>query len=99
MGEYGDPDLPADWAYIRRYSPYQNARADVKYPPVLITTSTRDDRVHPGHARKFAAELEAQGHDVLFYENTEGGHSSGANAKEQAYSNALSYTFLLKEIW
>jgi len=98
MGEYGDPDVPAEWAYISRYSPYQNARADVKYPPVLVTTSTRDDRVHPGHARKFAAELEAQHHDVLFYENTEGGHSSGANNKEQAYLNALSYTFLLKEL-
>ncbi len=98
MGEYGDPDLPADWAYISRYSPYQNARADVTYPPVLITTSTRDDRVHPGHARKFAAELEAQHHDVLFYENIEGGHSAGANNKEQAYMNALAYTFLLKQL-
>ena len=98
MGEYGDPDNPADWAYISRYSPYQNARADVHYPPVLITTSTRDDRVHPGHARKFAAELEAQHHDVLFYENIEGGHSAGANNKEQAYMNALAYTFLLKQL-
>jgi prolyl oligopeptidase len=98
MGEYGDPDVPAEWAYIRRYSPYQNARADVKYPPVLITTSTRDDRVHPGHARKFAAELEAQRHDVLFYENTEGGHSEGANNEERAYLNALSYAFLLRQL-
>jgi prolyl oligopeptidase len=98
MGEYGDPDNPADWAYISRYSPYQNARADAHYPPVLITTSTRDDRVHPGHARKFAAELEEQHHDVLFYENIEGGHSAGANNKEQAYMNALAYTFLLKQL-
>ncbi|HXQ80889.1 MAG TPA: prolyl oligopeptidase family serine peptidase [Opitutaceae bacterium] len=98
MGEYGDPDLPADWAYISRYSPYQNAREDAKYPPVLITTSTRDDRVHPGHARKMAAELEAQHHDVLFYENIEGGHSAGANNREQAYLNALAFTFLLKQL-
>jgi prolyl oligopeptidase len=98
MGEYGDPDVPGEWAYISRYSPYQNARAEAKYPRVLIMTSTRDDRVHPGHARKFAAELEAQHHDVLYYENIEGGHSAGANNKEQAYFFALSYTFLLKEL-
>jgi len=98
MGEYGNPDVPAEWAYISRYSPYQNARADVRYPRVLITTSTRDDRVHPGHARKFAAELEAQHHDVLYYENIEGGHSAGANNKERAYLYALSYTFLLKQL-
>jgi prolyl oligopeptidase len=98
MGEYGDPDKPADWAYISRYSPYQNARADVKYPRILIMTSTRDDRVHPGHARKFAALLEAQHHDVLFYEYTEGGHAAGANNREQAYTNALAYTFLLKTL-
>jgi prolyl oligopeptidase len=98
IGEYGDPDVPAEWAYISRYSPYQNAREGVKYPPVLLTTSTRDDRVHPGHARKFAAELEAQHHDVLFYEDIEGGHSAGANNKAQAYSNALAFTFLLKQL-
>jgi prolyl oligopeptidase len=98
MGEYGDPDKPDEWAYISRYSPYQNARADAAYPRILITTSTRDDRVHPGHARKFAAELEAQHHDVLFYENMEGGHSSGANNREQAYMNALAFTFLLKTL-
>ncbi len=98
IGEYGDPDMPADWAYISRYSPYQNTRAEAKYPPVLITTSTRDDRVHPGHARKFAAELEAEHHEVLFFENTEGGHSSGANHREQANSNALAFTFLLQHL-
>jgi prolyl oligopeptidase len=98
MGEYGNPDVPEEWAYISRYSPYQNAREDAKYPRVLIMTSTRDDRVHPGHARKFAAELEAQHHDVLYYENIEGGHSAGANNKEQAYFFALSYTFLLKQL-
>jgi prolyl oligopeptidase len=95
MSEYGDPDKPAEWAYISRYSPYQNVRADARYPRILITTSTRDDRVHPGHARKFAAELEAQHHDVLLYENIEGGHSAGANNREQAYEYALAFTFLL----
>jgi prolyl oligopeptidase len=98
MGEYGNPDVPAEWAYISRYSPYQNAREDAKYPRTLITTSTRDDRVHPGHARKFAAELEAQHHDVLYFEYIEGGHSAGANNKERAYTNALAYTFLLKQL-
>ncbi len=98
MGEYGDPDVPAEWAYISRYSPYQNTREDAKYPRVLIITSTRDDRVHPGHARKMAARLEEEHHDVLYYENTEGGHSAGANNKEQAYFFALSYTFLLNQL-
>ncbi|HMD62197.1 MAG TPA: prolyl oligopeptidase family serine peptidase, partial [Opitutaceae bacterium] len=98
MGEYGDPDVPAEWAYISRYSPYQNTREGVRYPRVLITTSTRDDRVHPGHARKFAAELEAQHHDVLYFEYINGGHSAGANNKERAYTNAMAFTFLLKEL-
>jgi prolyl oligopeptidase len=94
IGEYGDPDDPQDWAYISRYSPYQNIFADRAYPPVLFTTSTRDDRVHPGHARKMAALMEAQGHDVLFYENTEGGHSAGADNSQAATTEALAYTFL-----
>ncbi len=98
MGEYGDPDVPAEWAYISRYSPYQNARDGVSYPPILITTSTRDDRVHPGHARKMAAELEAQHHEVAYYENIEGGHAGAANNEERAYMNALAFTFLLKEL-
>jgi prolyl oligopeptidase len=98
MAEYGDPDVPAQWAYISRYSPYQNAREDAKYPPILFTTTTRDDRVHPGHARKMAAELEAQHHDVLYYENTEGGHSAGATNKQRAYMNALAFTFLLEKL-
>ena len=70
----------------------------MKYPRVLFLTSTRDDRVHPGHARKMAARLEEEHHDVLYYENIEGGHSAGANNKEQAYFFALSYTFLLNQL-
>jgi prolyl oligopeptidase len=98
MGEYGDPDKVEEWAYISRYSPYQNMRPDAKYPRVLFTTSTRDDRVHPGHARKMAAKMLAQGHDFLYYENIEGGHGGAANNAQQAHMNALAYTFLWKEL-
>ncbi len=98
MGEYGDPDQAKDWQYIQKYSPYQNARSDRKYPPILITTSTRDDRVHPGHARKMAARLEEMGHRVLFYENTEGGHGAAANSRETAFMETLAYTFLWNEL-
>ena len=98
MGEYGDPDLPEDWAYIRRYSPYQNVEKDRQYPRVLFMTSTRDDRVHPGHARKMAAKMEAQGHDVLYYENTEGGHGGAANNAQMARMGALAYTFLWEQL-
>jgi prolyl oligopeptidase len=98
MDEYGDPDNPEEWAYIRKYSPYQNARAGKQYPAILITTSTRDDRVHPGHARKMAARLAEQGHNVLYYENTEGGHGAAANNKQSAFMAALAYTFLWNEL-
>jgi prolyl oligopeptidase len=98
MDEYGNPDKPEDWAYISQYSPYQNVRKDKKYPRVLFTTSTRDDRVHPGHARKMVARMKEQGHDVLYYENIEGGHGGAANNKQAAYMSALAYTFLLKEL-
>jgi len=98
MDEYGDPGKPEDWAYIQKYSPYQNVRADRSYPPILITTSTRDDRVHPGHARKMAARLEEQGHQVLYYENIEGGHGAAANNRQAAFMDALAYTFLWNEL-
>jgi prolyl oligopeptidase len=98
MGEYGDPDKAAEWAYISRYSPYQNVKKDAKYPRILFTTSTRDDRVHPGHARKMAAKMLEQGHDFLYYENIEGGHGGAANSAQQAYMSALAYTFLWKEL-
>ncbi|WP_159841387.1 prolyl oligopeptidase family serine peptidase [Nocardia sp. CY41] len=93
MAEYGDPDKPEDWEYIGKYSPYQNARADRAYPPILITTSTRDDRVHPGHARKMAALLEEQGHEVWYHENIEGGHGGAADNKQSAFQAALIYEF------
>ncbi len=98
MGEYGNPDVPAEWAYISKYSPYQNIRPGVKYPRILFTTSTRDDRVHPGHARKMAAALLAQKADILYYENIEGGHGGAANNQQSAFMNALAYTFLLKQL-
>ncbi|HEX4332366.1 MAG TPA: prolyl oligopeptidase family serine peptidase [Usitatibacter sp.] len=98
MGEYGNPDDPKDWAFISKYSPYQNVVKGKKYPRVFFYTSTRDDRVHPGHARKMVAKMEAQGHDVLYYENTEGGHAAGTTPAQQAYMWALTYTFLWNEL-
>ena len=98
MAEYGNPDDPKEWQFIRTFSPYQNVKKDVKYPPVLFTTSTRDDRVHPGHARKMVAKMKAQGHDVRYYENLEGGHAGAANNAQQAYMWAMAYTFLWKEL-
>jgi prolyl oligopeptidase len=98
MAEYGDPDVPAEWAYISKYSPYQNLRSDKRYPRVLFLTSTRDDRVHPGHARKMAAKMQSLGKDVLYYENIEGGHGGSANNQQAAYMNALAYAFLRQEL-
>ena len=98
MGEYGNPDVPAEWDYISRYSPYQKVVAGKKYPRTLLMTSTRDDRVHPGHARKMAAKLADQGHDVLYYENTEGGHGGAANNAQRARMTALAFTFLQKQL-
>jgi prolyl oligopeptidase len=98
MAEYGDPDIPAEWAFISKYSPYQNLRSDTRYPRVLFLTSTRDDRVHPGHARKMAARMQSLGKDVLYYENIEGGHGGSANNEQAAYMNALAYAFLRQEL-
>ncbi|MFJ1468362.1 prolyl oligopeptidase family serine peptidase [Massilia orientalis] len=98
IGEYGDPDDPDEWDYIARYSPYHNVSPDRQYPRVLFTTSTRDDRVHPGHARKMAARMRDQGHDVLYWENTEGGHAGAANNEQTATMWALTYAFFLREL-
>jgi prolyl oligopeptidase len=94
MAEYGDPDNPDDWEFISEYSPYQNISETRDYPPVLMTTSTRDDRVHPGHARKMTAALEAAGHEVAYYENIEGGHAGAADNEQVAFKSALSFSFL-----
>jgi prolyl oligopeptidase len=98
MAEYGNPDDEADWAFLSGYSPYHNVRSGQSYPPVLLLTSTRDDRVHPGHARKMAALLAEQGHDVTYYENTEGGHGGAADNAQLAYMRALVYEFLWRRL-
>jgi len=98
MAEYGDPDNPEQWAWIAPYSPYQNVRAEQKLPRILLTTSTRDDRVHPGHARKMAARLLEQGHDVLYYENIEGGHGGAADNAQRADMLALEFSFLWQQL-
>jgi prolyl oligopeptidase len=98
VAEYGDPDDPVDWDFISEYSPYHNISTDAHYPPVLITTSTRDDRVHPGHARKMTAALEAAGHRVYYYENIEGGHAGAADNAQIAFKSALSFSFLWRTL-
>lgn len=98
MAEYGDPDQPEQWAWIAGYSPYQQVRPQLRYPRALFTTSTRDDRVHPGHARKMVARLEAQGHAVLYYENIEGGHGGAADNTQRAHLQALEFTYLWAEL-
>jgi len=98
IGEYGDPDIPEQRAWIAEYSPYQRLAAGQPYPEVFIHTSTKDDRVHPGHARKAAARLEELGYPVLFYENTDGGHAAGANLRETARRIALEYTYLSRRL-
>lgn len=94
MGEFGNPDDPVEWEFMRGFSPYHNLDGDRDYPPILITTSTRDDRVHPAHARKMTARLEELGKPVLYYENIEGGHGGAADNRQRAFMEALGYTFL-----
>ncbi|WP_436523413.1 prolyl oligopeptidase family serine peptidase [Actinoplanes sp. HUAS TT8] len=96
--EYGDPDVESDWAFIREFSPYHQVRADRPYPPILFLTSTRDDRVHPGHARKMAALLREHGYEVAYYENVEGGHGGAADNEQAATIEALSLEFLWREL-
>jgi len=98
MGEYGDPRIPGDAEFIARYSAYQQLRPEVKYPRVYITTNTRDDRVHPGHARKFAARLGDQGHDHLYFEDTAGGHSNDADPVANARRWARHYVYLSQQL-
>jgi prolyl oligopeptidase len=98
VAEYGDPENAEERAAILKYSPYQNVKPRVKYPPIFFVTATSDDRVTPVHARKMAAKMEAQGHEVLFYENTDGGHAAAANHAQQAEMNALSYAFFTQQL-
>lgn len=98
MGEYGNPDESDMWQYIKTYSPYQNVKTDVNYPAIFFYTSTRDDRVHPGHARKMAAKLQNLGNKVDYYENIEGGHHGFSTNEQLAHRLALSYTHLWRHL-
>lgn len=98
VGEYGNPADPEQWEFIKTFSPYHLVKKHVDYPRTLFTTSTRDDRVHPGHARKMVARMKEMGHDVLYYENIEGGHSGAADNKQRAFMTALTYAFLWNEL-
>lgn len=98
VAEYGDPDVPEDWAFLSKYSPYQALRKGVKYPPIFLYLSTKDDRVHPGHARKYAARLKELGNSVYYHEYIEGGHSVGADHAEDAIRAAMLHAFLLREL-
>ncbi|GHA31794.1 prolyl oligopeptidase family serine peptidase [Photobacterium aphoticum] len=99
MAEYGNPDEENDWAYLKTYSPYHNVLPEVEYPKVFFTTSTRDDRVHPAHARKMVALMQAQGHDVLYYENMEGGHAGASNNNSRAELYAQTYSYLIDRLF
>lgn len=98
MDEYGDPDVPEERAFLEQLSPYHNVRADVSYPEIYFETSTKDDRVHPAHARKMAKRLEELGKPFLYYENIDGGHSAAANQREAARRAALEYTYLARKL-
>lgn len=97
MAEYGNPDT-ADWEFIQKFSPYHLFDPAKTYPPTIFMTSTRDDRVHPGHARKMMAKMLEAGKDVRYYENIEGGHGGAANNKQSAHMSALAYTFLWQQL-
>jgi prolyl oligopeptidase len=98
IAEYGDPDKPEDWAFLKTYSAYHLAEPGRRYPPILIATTRKDDRVHPGHARKMAAKLQAMGYEAHFYEPAAGGHGAGTNNREVATFTALGCTFLREKI-
>lgn len=93
-GEYGNPDMPEEWAYIKKYSPYHNVKEGMDYPEVFFTTSTRDDRVHPGHARKMVAKMNDMGYKTYYYENVEGGHAGSSTNEQSAKASALTFSYL-----
>ncbi|TIY10824.1 MAG: S9 family peptidase, partial [Mesorhizobium sp.] len=98
IDEYGDPDKPEDWTFLREISAYHAATPGQPYPPILLATTKRDDRVHPGHARKMAAKLQALGYPAYFYEPSAGGHSYGKDNRERAAFIALGNNFLRSAI-
>jgi len=98
IAEYGDPDKPEEWAWLQTYSAYHAAKPGQTYPPILIATTRRDDRVHPGHARKMTAKLQAMGYEAYLYEPAAGGHGYGKDNRERAAFTALGYAFLKNKI-
>ena len=100
MGEYGNPDIAEEWSYLGHNSPYHTLKAGASAPPTLFTTSTRDDRVHPGHARKMVRKLLDMGKadTTYYYENIEGGHGGAANSKQSAFMSTLAYDFLEQKL-
>jgi prolyl oligopeptidase len=98
VSEYGDPEKPEDWTFLREISAYHHVAPSRRYPPILLTTSARDDRVHPGHARKMAAKLAVQGHTVYFHEPLEGGHAGASDNAHLAFNLALCFAFLRQTI-
>lgn len=98
MAEYGNPEVQPEYDYLMQYSPYQNVHAEQNYPPVIFMTSTRDDRVHPGHARRMFHKMQDLGYDVDYYENLEGGHGGAADSEQRAHWQALQYSWLLEKI-
>jgi prolyl oligopeptidase len=98
IGEYGDPRIPEEAAFIATYSAYQALEAGKAYPEVYITTNTHDDRVHPGHARKFAARLQSLGYPALYHETTDGGHSNDSDPVLNADRWARHYTYLARRL-
>jgi prolyl oligopeptidase len=98
VGEYGSVSVPAERAFLASISPYQNLKVGVNYPETLIWTTTKDDRVGPQHARKFAAKMSAMGLPYLFFEVTEGGHGAGANLREQAHTSAMEYVYFARKL-
>jgi prolyl oligopeptidase len=98
MGEFGNPDVPEEWAYIKKYSPYHNLKKGIDYPEVFFYTSTRDDRVHPGHARKMVAKMNDMGYKTYYYENTEGGHAGSSTNEQSAKMYAMMFSYLLMKL-
>jgi prolyl oligopeptidase len=98
MGEYGNPDIEEEWGYLKKYSPYHNLKEEGKYPEVFFYTSTRDDRVHPAHARKMNAKMNNMGYKTYYFENKEGGHAGSSTNEQRAKSNALIFSYLLKKL-
>ena len=98
IAEYGDPADPAMRAIIARWSPYQNVKHGVKYPRVFFLASTKDDRVHPGHARKMAARMQSFGQPVYYYETVDGGHDAATSLRQRAEQLALVYTYFRRQL-